>query len=538
MKQNQHHGASTDQQDQASQGYATARADPDRPSWLDYALIALFLLALVLPAVLLRPDPEAAAAEKRSLAPAPVLPRSLDDLVTFPRSFDAWFADHFGFRQALIKAHSRVSFFVLRTSPSPKIILGKNGWLFYDGKAARDGDTIADFRGVPPLSFAALERWRWAFQNQHDWLHARGIHHLIALVPAKETIYPDYMPDHITRLAPPAIEQVAAYLRATTTIPIIDTTPDLREARARVLTYHPNDTHWNAFGAYIGYRAIMNKVAEIFPAAAPRREEEFKREELDGDGGDLAVMIHIGDRHPQHYVFMNPLFTRVATTQKLGDDEMSDLITATGNTNLPRAAILRDSFTEAMLPYLAEHFDRAHFQWARTGFESSLLQRVDPEIVIQIIADRAFRKFRRYPVMMHHESIARRFASPEALPLATPPLTGVAGTEIEPTALHHASAPPRTEFAAPGSIATNLAIVQFTVVSDLHRDITATWTCHEPDERGSLNRRAPPVTLTPGTNVFHLALIDPDIVSPIHLQWGRHPGRIAVRTIEIRGIPR
>jgi hypothetical protein len=505
---------------------------------LDIALIALFLLALVLPAVFLRPDPEAAAAEKRSLAPAPTLPRSLDGVLKFPRAFDAWFADHFGFRQALIKAHSRFSFFVLRTSPSPKIILGKNGWLFYNGKAARDGDTIADYRGVPPLSFAALERWRWAFQDQHDWLSARGIHHLIALVPAKETIYPDYMPDHITRLGPNTIEQVSSYLRDKTSIPIIDTTPDLLEARARVLTHHPNDTHWNAFGAFIGYRTIMNRVAEIFPACAPRREEEFKREELDGNGGDLAVMIHIGDRHPQHYVFMNPLFPQIAATQKLGDDEMSDLITSTGNTNLPRAAILRDSFTEAMLPYLGEHFDRAHFQWARTGFESSLLQRVDPEIVIQIIADRAFRKFRRYPVMMHHESIARRFASPEAIQLATPPLVGVAGTRIEDAAIHHASAPPRTEFAVPASIASTLPIVQFTVVSDLHRDITATWTCPEPDERASLTRRAPPITLTPGTNRFHLALVDPDIASPVHLQWGRHPGRITVEKIEWRGIPR
>lgn len=513
-------------------------ACPYRPSWLDRILIALFLLALVIPAAFLRPDPEAAAAEKRTLAPAPAIPRSIDDLVKFPRAFDLWFADHFGFRQTLIKAHSRISFFVLKTSPSPKIILGKNGWIYYDGKAARDGDTIADFRGAPPLTFAALERWRWAFQDQHDWLQARGIHHLIALIPAKEIIYPEYMPDHYTHMGPATIEQVAAYLKAKTTIPIIDTTPALREARERVLTYHPNDTHWNAFGAFIGYREIMRSVAAIFPASAPRGEDEFKREELDGDGGDLAMMIHIGDRHPQRYVFMNPLFPRVATIQKLGDDEMSDLITSTGNTNLPRAAILRDSFTEAMLPYLAEHFDRAHFQWARTGFESSLLQRVDPEIVIQIIADRAFRKFRRYPVTMHHESIARRFTAASDRYASPSPLRGIDGTTINNNLISHTQSPPVTIFDPPPERNTLLPIVQFVVVSDMQREVTFTWSSPEPDERGSLSRRAPPVTLTPGTNTFHLALVDPEISSPVQMQWGRHPGHIQLKKMETRGIPR
>ncbi|HMO05533.1 MAG TPA: hypothetical protein PKE33_13020, partial [Kiritimatiellia bacterium] len=442
------------------------------------------------------------------------------------------------FRSSLIKAHARFSFFALHTSPSPKVFRGKERWLFYNGQAARDGDTLADFRGVPPLTTTELERWRWAFQDQHDWLTAHGIQHLIALIPAKETIYPDFMPDRYTRHGPPAIEQVAAYLRAKTDIPLVDTTPALRAARERVLAYHPNDTHWNAFGAYIGYRTIMDGVARIFPACVPRPEEDFVREELVGLGGDLAQMINLGDRLTQHYVFMNPRFATNAVFTWLADDEMADLITDTGLTNLPRVAILRDSFTEAMRGYLAEHFHRAHFQWARTGFDGSLLQRVDPQLVIQIIADRAFRKGRRYPVAMHHESIARRFARADAAPRDPPVWEPVEGTTRDGATLAHASAPPTLLTPAPADQETVLVIQQWTVVSDRPRDLIATWTSAVPDDRGNTERRAPPFPLTAGTNTVYLSLVDPDIQGPVRLQWGRHPGTVNILDVQARGIPR
>jgi hypothetical protein len=150
MAKQLHHGVMTDQRD----------ACPYRPSWLDRILIALFLLALVIPAAFLRPDPEAAAAEKRTLAPAPAIPRSIDDLVKFPRAFDLWFADHFGFRQTLIKAHSRISFFVLKTSPSPKIILGAAG---EQAIIYRKTDTHWNDTGAWAGVFALTERLRLQF---------------------------------------------------------------------------------------------------------------------------------------------------------------------------------------------------------------------------------------------------------------------------------------------------------------------------------------------------------------------------------------
>jgi len=516
--------------------------------FINRLLIALFLAALVTPAIFLKPDEQAAAAEKRTLAPWPGLPKSRDALAKFPRAFDAFFADHFGFRRFLIINHSRISFFVLRTSPSPKIILGKNNWLYYNGKAARDGDTIADFRGYPLLSQGELERWRWMLQDQHDWLTAQGVHHVIAFIPAKEVVYPENMPDHMTRLGPFTIDQITTYLREKTTLPFINVTPALLEARQRVLAYHPNDTHWNEFGCYIGYREIMNEVAKIYPQCAPLREEDFVREEFDGAGGDLADMINLRDEIVQQYVFMRPKIPRIATKSKLGDDDLADVITSTGNTNLPRAAILRDSFTEIMIPNLSEHFDQAHFQWSRTGFEASLMQRVNPQIVIQIIADRAFRKSRRYPVMMETFAVGQRFElASNIVQRVVPgdtsvPFAPVANTTLsadsEGWVIAKSGGAPMLELPAPRDTRHVLPIIRWTLVSEDTRDVFASWTSSEMDDRGSFERRTPPFTIHPGTNLVYQSLVDPAIASPIILQLGRNSGTLRLVSMELRGIPR
>ena len=51
----------------------------------------------------------------------------------FPK-FNDYFMHNFGFRDNLIKGYSFILLKYLHTSPDKQVIIGKNGWLFYDGK--------------------------------------------------------------------------------------------------------------------------------------------------------------------------------------------------------------------------------------------------------------------------------------------------------------------------------------------------------------------------------------------------------------------
>ena len=510
----------------------------------------MFLVAMIAPwpGLISGRDPlSAVETEKRELAAKPGFPRERKEFREFPRRVDAYLADHFGFRESLIRGHSWLLYFGLRTSPSDRVIVGRHGWLFYDGRAADDGDPIADFRGIPPLSFAELERWRWSFQNQHDWLRAHGRDHVVVLVPAKETVYPEHFPRAYTRLGPPVIEQIRRHLVERTDVPVVDLTPALIAAKEVAPVYFEGDTHWNPFGAYVGYREIVKRLGMMVPGMEPMPEEGFVREEKIGTGGDLALMMRLHDRFRQTWVFMNPVKPLQAEIEALGEGDMAELISRVDDPGLPKAGILRDSFTVFLVPYLSEHFSSAHYMWARTGFDMGLIGRTEPDVVLQIIADRAFRKGRRYPVDMERFAVRERFdrAEPGRVLGSSggfPGLEAGPGSRLElgedGVWVVNEQGGPSVKMPVPASVGTRLPIIRWRLEAMERIDVSMSWESSSPDTWGGYGRRATPMTVPEGTHEVTWAIVDPDSQGLLTLHLGRRPGRVSIQSLEIRLIDR
>ena len=542
MKQNQHHGASTDLRDQASQGYATARAGPDRTSWLDYALIAFFLLALILPAVLLRPDPEAAAAEKRTLAPAPALPRSLDDLVTFPRSFDAWFADHFGFRQALIKAHSRISFFVLRTSPSPKVVLGRDGFIFLKGTPEADGDPIADFRGTVPLTPFELERWRWQLEDQHAWLRDQGIAFIFAVIPGKEQMNAPFMPRGYEQVGPGAYDQFVAHIAPRATYPFVDLRPAIQAAGAQAIIYRKTDTHWNDTGAWAGIFALTDRLRVAFPAIPKITPDGLVFHVTGYHEGDMGNMIGLPGETFEPLVEIRRAASPVITTP-LTDSPLGDVITTVNDDSLPRAVIFHDSFGHYLKPLLGEYFRWLRFRWSNAGIDRSIVVKSQPELVIHLMAERRIRMGQRYEMAVQQHGNRDRFerAPPSGMRwdatsgfdgITTP--DGVTGTPTTDGLLLESSTR-GVGFILPPieAAATHLPVIRISCTMEKNDELALSWTNATRTVSGEIKGPVPA-----GRNIVYLPLLDPEATGPIHVDLVRRSGRIIVHAIDVRLIPR
>src|ERR1700709_2093648 len=101
----------------------------------DVARIALFLAALIVPmvAMTLHLDSGPQLAENRRLAERPKLTLRPKELLSFPGSFRAYFADHFGFRGDLIHRNGTLSLNLLDVPSNRDITVGKDGWLFLAG---------------------------------------------------------------------------------------------------------------------------------------------------------------------------------------------------------------------------------------------------------------------------------------------------------------------------------------------------------------------------------------------------------------------
>ena len=75
--------------------------------------------------------------ENRTLAEKPVF--RLNEYDQYPKAYEAYLNDTLPFRDQLIQLNSRINYFGFRKASNENVIVGKEGWLFYDGKDDGEG---------------------------------------------------------------------------------------------------------------------------------------------------------------------------------------------------------------------------------------------------------------------------------------------------------------------------------------------------------------------------------------------------------------
>ena len=532
--------------------------------FFDRALVAIFATLLLAPVVCQMFDVDLKSPpgdEKRKQREFPKLEISFRGLRTFPRGtkrwlgetglavapylrsfphdFEGWFADHFGLRDALIRLHSAAVYFGLHSSPAPKVIVGKEGWLYYNAGAANDGtDSIADYRGTKPLTKSQLEVWRWEFQDEHDWCAAHGISYFLGLVPSKEEVYPEYLPDWMTRLtAKTALGQLADHLGQKAKFPWIDVTPALLEGRKRDRVFLLTDTHWSRYGAYCGYRAMLSMVTNVLPSVSLPDDSTFELSHDNYISGDLSQIMALRPVMGEDYVLMKSRTPPRATVKKEEGRDLPDVVTDIPDPKLPRALIFRDSFTEDLIPFLSENFQHVVFRWARTGIDFKLIQREKPDVVMQITSDRLLRKGQRYPAEMRDFCAQQRFAAATNVLLDVRNPHAAGRTEIRTGTngwiVTASGDSPRIELGEmAGDPGEMLPIVRLDVTMSSRADLYLVWHDSRGDEQTL--REA----LTGGRHEIFLPMIDPDVRGPLLLEFGRRSGDYILHAAEVRAIPR
>ncbi|WP_435008876.1 alginate O-acetyltransferase AlgX-related protein [Tundrisphaera lichenicola] len=375
---------------QASYGRGTKTADR--------VLIAVFLTAICLPAAdtifHLDPTPHNMEHAPRKRLPRLEPPVSLGSIRQYLRSWKVYLPANFGFRRILLRACNMAELRMFGRFSTPVVLHGQSGWLVYGS-----GLNL----GAPwSLSVEGLENWRSSLEWRRDWCRARGLPYLLVLVPGPQTIYPETYPSFLTD-PPPAsrLDQVISYLSEKSDLEILDLRGPLKEARSLGRLYQQTDTHWNDLGAYVGYREIMKRLARWLPGLEATPIDDFDRFEESRLGGDLAGIIGLRDVFGEESgTQLLPRLPRRASYPEgsLSTERMSTVrkmpLFATGVTqsSMPRAFIIRDSFTTAMIPFLAEHFSRIVFFWrddhgSYQYFPADFIERESPDVVIDEFAE-------------------------------------------------------------------------------------------------------------------------------------------------------
>ncbi len=332
--------------------------------------VVLFFVLIALPAVdaQLKFLPQTESTEKRNLAKRPVL--DIKRLSSFPGEFEQYFNDHFGLRNNLVRWYSLLQFKWLKISPHPLVVVGEKGWLFYG-----DEPTISDYRGLLSYSEAELVQIQQRLDRDTATLRNQGIKFLIVVCPNKDTIYPEFMPDNITRVKESRrLDQLKKYLQASLSqVSLVDPRDSLMKAKALYPVYDKLGTHFNFLGGLVTYNQIMRELSTDFPQISPLTIDDYQVSvrTIKGESGDLTYFSAIVGILPEVQVSL------LAREKPLPQKKISKLL------------IFHDSFIVYLRPYLIHDFEQIVYVYHEDAYiRYAAIEKEKPDVVIFEIAER------------------------------------------------------------------------------------------------------------------------------------------------------
>lgn len=308
---------------------------------------AAFIGICLVPAVLMPFIRSDGSKENRALAEAPSLKNEDGSInINYLSELGDYFSEHFAFRQQLVTADGRVRTALVGTSPNSDVIAGKDGWLYY-------GETADDFLNINTLSRREICGIAHDLRLIDEYCAANGAEFIFTSVPNKNSLYPEYMPaNYVPADSPDNYELLSEELSSDGFY--LDMKSALSSAGSSIPLYHKTDTHWNNMGAYAGHAAIMNKLGrDACPAGSGWHTSANARL------GDLAAMIYPAEEAKDTQIYNDYEFTYTYTSRfRALDDITINTASESGEGGL---LMFRDSFGEAILPYMAEQFAEAEF---------------------------------------------------------------------------------------------------------------------------------------------------------------------------------
>jgi len=321
----------------------------------------LFIAAISLPSLwhFLKPDREVAATEGRKLAEFPTMRKVKWKYVQkWPAKFEAWYNDHFGGRSDLLALSSFLKIHVFKTSPTKDVVIGKDGWLFFAGDGA-----LENHLGLKRFTDAELRQWKDYLERRQAWLAKRGIQYVFLFTPDKQTIYPEFLPDRLAKLRDgTALDQLMAYLRQNCSVPVIDVSKSVRQAKPLGQLYWKTDTHWASIGAYAGYTDLSARLQSLYPAYSPVGGNKLQKARAEPDLARLMGLDHAREVIPPND-FSSKMEIHNKFSPKIPNDARTYSIEPPSPELATRALVYHDSFFNGFIGLFWPHFAKSTYVW-------------------------------------------------------------------------------------------------------------------------------------------------------------------------------
>ena len=297
--------------------------------------------------------------EKRKLAQSPELNKETILSGKFTREFEEYFNDQFVFRDNWISLNTKYKILSLNKHIND-VYLGKNNYLFEDTSSY---DTKKLYKNMDHL--------KNLISKYKDSIGENNIN--IMLIPNGSEILSDKLPKYATVLDQQKILKDAEVMYKDN---FINTYDILKRNKSKYI-YYKTDHHWTTLGAYYGYNVWADKTNhEIKPFSSDNTKIistnflgtiyskiNYAKEP------DIITIYNPEEKYSVNYDSNTSSSTSLYNLEYLEKkdqysvflDGNHGLVTITSsNTNGKNLLIIKDSYANCFIPFIADEYERIH----------------------------------------------------------------------------------------------------------------------------------------------------------------------------------
>lgn len=262
---------------------------------------------------------------------------------------------------------------------------------------------LEDWCGTNILSDNQVEGVQKRIKSKVDYLAGRDCKLVYLIITNPMEIYPETAPERFVRSdkdisRTEQFEKAARAAGAT----VIDAREILEEHRDDIYKiYNKTDSHWTSYGAYWGYKILMDEIGKDYEAAKPLpidgNFEFYNKESMSGD-----MMVHLLLQNSllhENGTFVKWLTKAVSNPDvyvkgsvQLDFSPVQDTQTVRNRLDpegKPTAMIVRDSFSTNIYGYVNNSFSEVYWQnmW-NYKFDKDYIENTNPDYYIYIVAER------------------------------------------------------------------------------------------------------------------------------------------------------
>ena len=310
--------------------------------------IVFFLGLCLIPLAALPIAPPQVNTENQTLSSFPSLREGDGWNISYLSELGNYFQDHFAFRSVLVSSYARL-LDLFGTSGDDGVIRGTEGWLYY-------ANSLNDYQGIGLLSDREIFNISHSMALAGRYLRSRNASLLVVPVPNKSSLYGEHMPyydryrtdlpSNLQRLYGSLLEEGVPYVNLYAFF-------QQEKEKGEKGLFHPKDSHWTNIGACMAANQILEALGRKGRDAA---SSYLVREDFEGD---LEAMLHPWHPDLMEEAYYEDPFAYEYVTPVSSNFEPK--IETTGE-NAPGSLVMyRDSFCNALLPFLSEAFGKAYY---------------------------------------------------------------------------------------------------------------------------------------------------------------------------------